>query len=163
MKQLFIIRHSKAEPSQSMDKQRKLTEKGHHDAEMMARRLLEQGYKIEKIFSSTATRALQTAGHFAEVHGVQPQDLKAFDSLYLADTLEITLTIEWLKQNVNNLAIVAHNPGISNFTNDITHTLQDHLPTSGIAIIEVSMDNWEEDFEAADKQLVAILTPKDGL
>lgn len=144
-----------------MDKQRKLTEKGHHDAQMMAERLLAEGYKIDKLFSSTATRAYQTATHFAEVHGIAPQSIKTFDSLYLAGTLEITLTIEWLKENVKTLAVVAHNPGVSDFTNDSTNTINDFLPTSGIAIIEVDINDWEEDFEAAEKKLIAILKPKD--
>jgi phosphohistidine phosphatase len=162
MKNLIIIRHAKAEQSSGRDFDRNLMEKGHKDATLMAGRLLNLGYKIDKIFSSPSVRTVQTTAHFASDHNVNTENIKYFDKLYLGDTLAITEAVCWLKENINTLAVVGHNPGVSNFTNDITGSDIDDLPTSGIAIIEVDMNDWEN-FEGASKKLVKVLTPKDSV
>lgn len=159
MKNLIIIRHAKAEQSFSIDRERKLTEKGHRNALMMAERLLEKGYKIDKIFSSPSVRTKETTKYFAEVHHIAAKDIKYFDALYLGDTLAIQETVEWLKENIHTLAVVGHNPGVTNFTNHITGSAIEDLPTCGIAVIEVDMDDWQH-FEAAAKKLVEVDSPK---
>lgn len=158
MKTLVIIRHAKAEQTFGSDLQRKLTERGHRDAEMMAIRLLDKGYKIDKIFSSPATRTRQTTEIFAQVHQIPPDNIKYFRALYLGDTLSYIETAHWLKENVNVLAVVGHNPGVSNFTNDMTGS-DISLPTCGIAIIEVECNDWQ-DFETAPKRLKEVDFPK---
>src|SRR5690606_11294553 len=116
MKTLIIIRHAKAEHGHGVDSKRRLEEKGLHDADFMARKLLDKGYKIEKIFSSPAERTKETATCFAQVHQVAEKDIRYFEDLYLGDTLQITETINWLQENISTLAVIAHNPGVSNFT-----------------------------------------------
>lgn len=159
MKNLIIIRHAKAEQNFGMDRDRKLTERGHRNALMMAERLLEKGYKIDKIFSSPSVRTKETTKYFAEVHHVAAQDIKYFDALYLGDTLQIEETVEWLKENIHTLAVVGHNPGVTNFTNHVTGAAIEDMPTCGIAIIEVDMNDWEN-FDGAAKKLVAVDSPK---
>ncbi|HOZ83862.1 MAG TPA: histidine phosphatase family protein [Niabella sp.] len=160
MKTLIIIRHAKAEQSLGADSHRKLIERGHRDAEMMAKKALSNGYKIDKIFSSPSERTKQTAQHFAQVHGVAEDDIRYFEALYLGDTLQILETVNWLQENVRTLAVIAHNPGVTNFTNDITQSQIDSLPTSGIAIVDADCDEWQE-FNHAQKILVETLFPKD--
>ena len=159
MKELIIIRHAKAEQGQGIDSKRKLTERGHHDAELMAKRLLDQGYKIEKIFASPSERTKETTSHFATIHQVPENDIKYFDELYLGDTLQITEAITWLQQNVKTLAVIAHNPGVTNFTNDTTNSFIESLPTSGISIIQLDAADWQQ-FETSKKTLVQVLSPK---
>ena len=162
MKTLIIIRHAKAEQSFGPDRDRRLTERGHQNAHMMAERLIDDGYKIDMIFSSPSVRTTETTEYFVAANHLDEDHVKFFDKLYLGDTLAITETVKWLKENVNTLAVVGHNPGVSNFTNYITGSEIADLPTCGIAIIEVDMNSWEDDFEAATKKLVKIMTPKEG-
>lgn len=161
MKKLIIIRHAKAEQTFGHDKERKLTERGHRDAEKMSELLVKKGYKIDKIFSSTAVRTQQTTEYFERANHLHSDDVKYFDSLYLASVLDITESILWLKENINTLAVVGHNPGVSDFVNDITNADIEDLPTCDIAIIELEMDNWETNFTTVPNKLVEVLKPKD--
>ncbi len=159
MKTLIIIRHAKAEQGYGADSKRKLEERGHRDAAVMAQRLLDKGYKIDKIFCSPSERTKETAVYFAQVHQVESEDIKYFENLYLGDTLQITEAINWLQENVSTLAIIGHNPGVTNFTNDVTGSEIESLPTSGIAIINADCDDWQ-DFNEATKTLVEVDGPK---
>lgn len=161
MKTLIIIRHAKTEQGLGNDKDRKLTERGHHDAEKMSKILKEKGYKIDKIFSSTAVRTEQTTEYFAHANDLTGEDIKYFDKLYLASVLEIEESILWLKQNINTLAVVGHNPGVSDFVNDIANADIEDLPTCGIAIIQLEMDNWETNFTTVPNKLLEVLSPKE--
>ncbi|MCD2423912.1 histidine phosphatase family protein [Niabella pedocola] len=162
MKTLIIIRHAKAEQGFGKDIERKLTDRGERNAAKMARLLKEKGYHIDRIFSSNSERTMQTTRIFAETLDIPGNHIRYFESLYLADVLGITETIEWLKEgeNIQTLAIVAHNPGVTNFVNDLTHTGIDSLPTCGIAVMEVAMNDWSN-FEAAKKTFVTTFSPKD--
>lgn len=159
MKTLIIIRHAKAEQSHGEpDSKRKLTEKGIADAEAMANKLLVKGYKPDKIFSSPSERTKETTAIFAQVNHVEEKNIKYFEDLYLGDTLQITEAITWLQENIDTLAIVGHNPGVTNFTNDVTGSLIDSLPTSGIAIINIDGNglDWKQ-FDEAKKTLVEVM------
>lgn len=160
MKQLIIIRHAKAEQGFGNDKERKLTEKGHGDAQKMAALLIEKGYKIDKIFSSPATRTTQTTHYFQTANHLETEDVKYFERLYLGNVLAISESILWLKENINTLAVVGHNPGVSDFVNDITGLDNDDLPTCGIAVIELDMDNWTTDFTTVPNKLIGVFEPK---
>ncbi|GAB3423896.1 SixA phosphatase family protein [Niabella aquatica] len=160
MKTLIIIRHAKAEESHGeADSKRRLTERGLQDAELMAKRLLDKGYKLDKIFSSPAVRTRETTAIFAKVHQVEKEDIKYFDNLYLGDTLQITEAVNWLQKNIDTLAVVGHNPGVTNFVNDVTGSDIDSLPTSGIAVIKANCDDWQE-FNNAQKTLAEVFSPK---
>ncbi|OJU28527.1 MAG: phosphoglycolate phosphatase [Sphingobacteriales bacterium 41-5] len=159
MKTLIIIRHAKAEQNFGNDKDRKLTERGHRNAEKMSKVLMQKGYKIDKIFSSPALRTVQTTEYFALANHLKGDDIKYFEKLYLGTVLKIEESILWLKENINTLAVVGHNPGVSDFVNDITNVNIDDLPTCGIAVIELEMDNWETDFTTVPGKLVEVLTP----
>lgn len=160
MKNLIIIRHAKAEQTFGNDKERHLTERGITDAQTMAKRLVELGYKLDKIFTSPSDRTLETTVAFAEANELSEADVVIFEKLYLGDTLQITEAVNWLQQNITTLAVVGHNPGVSNFTSDVTGEHIEDLPTCGIAIIAVDADNWQN-FDGAVKKLVKVITPKD--
>jgi len=153
MKTLIIIRHAEAEDGyRKPDKARNLSESGIRQAETMARLLTEKGYKPDKIFSSPAARTQETTAIFAQICQVEEKDIKYFDSLYLGDTLQITEAINWLQENIGTLAIVGHNPGVTNFLNDLTDKYVESVPTAGIAIIDLDgADNWQQ-FEQANKK-----------
>lgn len=159
MKTLILIRHADAEPSRGEpDSKRKLSEKGLIEAKSMAIALQKRGYTINKIFSSPSERTKETTETFASIFQLKEDNIKYFDSLYLGDTLQITETINWLQENVEHLAIVGHNPGVTNYANDVTGSSIDTLHTASVAIIKSEANNWQQ-FEDARKTLVEVLSP----
>ncbi|MFT4094641.1 MAG: histidine phosphatase family protein [Niabella sp.] len=159
MKTLILIRHAKAEQGHGADSHRKLTERGRNNAALMAERLLRKGYEINKIFSSPSLRTKETTEIFAEVQHIAEKDIKYFDHLYLGDTLQITEAVNWLQENIDILAVVGHNPGVTNFTNDVTGSGIEQLPTCGVAVIQVACDDWQQ-FNEAKKTLIEVDRPK---
>lgn len=159
MKTLIIIRHAKAEQSNGADSQRKLIDKGRRNTAFMAKKLLDEGHKIDKIFSSPSLRTKETTELIAAVQQLPESNIKYFDNLYLGDTLQITEAVNWLQENVQTLAVVGHNPGVTNFTNDITGSHIEPLPTCGVAIINVDCDDWQQ-FNDAKKTLIKTDWPK---
>lgn len=47
-----------------------LTEKGHEQAELLGKKILEEGIKIDKILYSPLIRAVETARHISEITGI---------------------------------------------------------------------------------------------
>lgn len=153
MKTLIMIRHADAEQIHGNDSHRKLTEHGNRQAETLAHLLLNKGYKIDKIFASPSVRTKETVQLIAQVQQVAEKDIRYFENLYLGDTLQITEAINWLQESVQTLAIVAHNPGVTNFTNDVTGADIEGMPTAGFAVIDANCEDWQN-FNDAEKLLV---------
>ncbi|MFT3903038.1 MAG: histidine phosphatase family protein [Niabella sp.] len=160
MKHLILIRHAKTEPGFLSDFERKLTDRGHYDAPMMAKRLLDKGYKIDTLIASTAVRTRQTSAYFTEVHGIPSSRTKFEDSLYLPRPDNILNAIQTAPQDAQTLAIVSHNNGITDLTNKLDKKDGAHfMPTCGIAIFETPVSDWAE-FNAEKATLIAIDFPK---
>lgn len=68
MKQLLLVRHAKSSWANSgqSDFDRPLNERGHKDAPMMAKRIMDRGIHIDLVISSNAVRALTTA-HYLQL------------------------------------------------------------------------------------------------
>lgn len=84
MKHLLLVRHAKsswANPGQA-DFDRQLNERGHKDAPMMAKRILDRNITIDSIITSTALRALTTAEYFAHANEIPKSKMIQHDFLY---------------------------------------------------------------------------------
>jgi len=164
MKQLLLIRHAKSSWSMNglPDFERPLNERGHNDAPNMAKRLLQKQIPIDAFVSSTANRAFTTATYFYEAY-VQafPNTLPliAVDELYHAAPKIFYKQIALLHNNLNSVAIFAHNPGITEFVNELTHVQIDDMPTCGIFCIQIDCTKWTE-FKDAKKTFLFFDYPK---
>ncbi len=161
MKQLLIIRHAKSSWDLKVltDFDRTLNERGHKDAPAMARRLLDKNIAIDLFVSSTANRALTTAIYFAEAYNKTESDIMKIDELYHAMPDVFYKTIKALNNNIDSVAIFSHNPGITEFVNELTSTKIDDMPTCGIYAIKINTNSWSE-FEKAKKEFWLFDYPK---
>jgi phosphohistidine phosphatase len=152
MKQLIIVRHAKSsrDPSIPADFDRPLNERGHKDAPLMAQRLLQDKVAIDVIVSSPAKRALTTALYFAEAYHIKEKNIIKASELYEAPSFVFFDVIAKLDNTHNNVGIFAHNPGITNFINQLTTTRIDHMPTCAAFAVKAAIERWE-DFERAAK------------
>ena len=46
-------------------------------------------------------------------------------------------------EEYQSAVIIAHNPGLTNFINELTNISLDNLPTTGIVEINFNCDNWK--------------------
>ena len=160
MKTLLIIRHAKAETVFSHnDFERPLNERGKKDAPEMARRLLKKNIRINAFISSPARRAKKTAQLFAEVYGCTEEDIILVSALYQAQEETFKEVVAELNDNLDSVAIFAHNPGITHFANSLTAVNLDNMPTCSIFGVECNLSRWV-DFGKAKKEFLFFDYPK---
>ncbi|HEX3025062.1 MAG TPA: histidine phosphatase family protein, partial [Chitinophagaceae bacterium] len=155
MKQLLIIRHAKSSWDYSIlnDFDRPLNERGHHDAMMMATRLIEKKIKIDAFISSPANRALTTATYFAEAFGEKEKNIIKVAELYHAPADVFYDVISKANDVFNSIAIFSHNPGITEFVNELTSRELLNMPTCGIFAVKANVSYWKL-FPAAKKEFL---------
>ena len=113
-KRLTLIRHANAEQDADVrDFERPLSKRGLAEAQEVARRFQERGFKPDLILLSAAVRTRENAETFARELGVPARLLQADDSLYLADGEHILSIIRGIGPRVSHLMVIGHNPGIS--------------------------------------------------
>lgn len=159
---LVMIRHAKsswANPLQS-DFERPLNDRGEHDAPMMGERLKKAGLIPDLVIASTAKRARQTAKKIAAAIGYDSNKIQWMDKLYHCIPSVFEEVIDEVKDEVKTLFIVAHNPGISAFVNELSSLFSiDHMPTCGIVAARMDTEHWS-DFSIAERKVILFEYPK---
>ena len=112
--QLLLMRHAKSDwqAAVTSDFERPLNPRGQRDALRMGRWLRAQGIVPERVLSSPAQRARQTAGAVREALGLEPDRLQLRDELYLAGRATLRQVLAGEEDAVGPLLLVAHNPGL---------------------------------------------------
>lgn len=162
MKQLLLIRHAKSDwgdPSLD-DFDRPLNERGKRDAPVMAQRLLDKKIKIDAFISSPAKRARKTASVFAKEFEISKEKIILNPELYGAGEEAFYKVISNTKNKFDSIAIFSHNPGITDFANELTDTRIDNIPTCSIFAVKIDCDKWA-DFKTAAKEFLFFESPKE--
>jgi len=153
MKSVIIIRHAKSSWDQLGvdDFDRPLNDRGKEDAPKMAARLMERNVTIDAFISSSAKRARKTAALFIKEHGGAKEDIILMPELYLAGPEAFYNAIAKAPASANTIALFAHNPGITEFANELTDVRIDDMPTCAIFAVKADIENWAA-FKDAAKQ-----------
>lgn len=142
-----MIRHAKAGWGgfTISDFERPLESSGMKDAENMGLRLRNKNIQLQQIVSSTALRARMTAEIISENYFGKETTIDFKDHLYHASPAVIAQSIASLNDQWDSVAIVGHNPGITDYVNDLVHTVRiDDMPTCGIFAVAAECDKWDE-------------------
>lgn len=115
MLRLTLIRHGNAEwkDSNFADVERPLNARGMAEAESIGKVLLDKQLAPDLLVTSTAKRTQQTTERVARALGLPAQQVKSVEQLYLARPEVILSIVQTTGPSVKHLAIVGHNPGIS--------------------------------------------------
>ncbi len=161
-RRLVMIRHAKsswANPLQS-DFERPLNDRGEHDAPMMGERLNKLNIVPDLIIASPAKRAKQTAKKVAAAMGYDESKIQWVDKLYHCIPQVFEEVLYEIDDSINTVFIVAHNPGITQFVNELSAEFSiDNMPTCGTVGAEVELDHWEM-FPGAKKKVFLFEYPK---
>jgi phosphohistidine phosphatase len=160
-KTLLLVRHAKSDWNDSSlsDFERPLNDRGKADAPLMAKRLVELKIPIELFISSPAKRAKKTAKIFAKTYGRDKDELVLRDELYGAGAPVFFDTISHTANQYDHIAVFSHNPGITDFANQLTDARIDNIPTCGVFAIKINTDSWS-DFRNAPKEFWFFDFPK---
>ncbi len=144
MKTLTLLRHAKSswKDTTLADRDRPLNKRGERDAPRMGRRIDVAGIRPSLIVSSPAVRAWRTATIVAKALDYPREFLQRERDLYLASLDELLDIVMQTEEGFNNLMVVGHNPGLTDFANFLQPGLTNNLPTAGVVTVTVDQDSW---------------------
>ena len=156
MKTLTLLRHAKSswKDASLQDLERPLNSRGQRDAPVMAERINQAGIRPSLILSSPAVRSWITAKTIAHEIGYPIEFLQQEDRLYNASVKSLLKVIAEQDTGFNNLMVVGHNPGLTDFANYLIPDLTDNIPTCGFVSFEIDRDDWRLDSDAEIKLMV---------
>jgi len=145
MRTLYLIRHAKSswdDPDQN-DFDRPLNDRGEKDAPRMGNRLKERSVVPDAIYSSPALRTLTTAKVIAENLGYPAGEIQTERRLYNAEEETLLEFLHKVPDKNSCVMIVCHNPGITDFANDLLNGTIDNVPTAGVVAAELNITSWK--------------------
>src|SRR5215510_4337899 len=140
MRRLMLLRHAKtqrAEPGQR-DRDRKLMKRGRADAPTLGAYMIHHDLIPDLVLVSPAARAQETWDLVADAFD-RPPRLQSDDRIYNASPQKLLL-------------LVGHNPSLHEFALqliasgdvDAREQLRAKLPTSGLVVMDLPIDDWAE-------------------
>ena len=150
MRRLMLLRHAKTERAApgERDRDRKLIKRGRTDAPAIGAYMAHHRLTPDLALISPATRAQETwtlvAGAFAK-----PPRSVSDERIYNASP-ETLLAVITGAGKVQTLLLVGHNPGLQDLavgmiaSGDLNmrEQLKENLPTSGLVVIDLPIDDW---------------------
>lgn len=163
MKKVILVRHAKSswQTAAQTDFERPLNDRGHRDAPVMAKRLKEKQPMIDAFISSPAKRAFTTAAYFAEAWNLKEKDIIQQPRLYHAPSAVFSDVISQLDDALNTVVIFSHNPGITEFVNNIADVRLDNMPTCAVFAVQIESESWKN-LETAEKKFLFFDYPKNA-
>lgn len=161
MKKLTLIRHGKSswdDPSLS-DWERPLKTRGKKDALLIGYKLEKEKIFPDKIISSSAKRAYDSAKRIAECLKYPESKIAITDDIYLAGMLQLVQLIQNLKNKWKHVFLFGHNPYFTELANLYGKNGILNLPTTGVYQISFKCDKWA-DISLDNGKNTYFLTPK---
>jgi phosphohistidine phosphatase len=161
MKTLTLVRHAKSswKNNELGDRERPLNARGKHDAPMMGQRIVAVGIRPSLIISSPAVRAWSTAKIIAREIGYPREFLQREKAVYLASLDSLLDVMVAQDAEFNNVLLVGHNPGLTQFANYLSPGITDNLPTAGVVAVEFDQEDWNL-YTKPETRLIAYDYPK---
>lgn len=162
MKTLLLTRHAKTVPGdgQMADFDRYLTSRGHKDPILVTNELIDLGIIPDKIISSPAKRAFQTAEIFADRFQISRTNISVADFLY--SHFNVDSLIAFLQSSAAKfpcIQIIGHNPKIEELGAELTGSVYRRVPTSGTLVLEFDVNKWNHISEGSGT-LLHFISPK---
>jgi phosphohistidine phosphatase len=152
VKRFVIFRHAKSSWDKRglADHDRPLAERGRRDGPRMGERLAARGFRPDLLLVSSARRARQTAEliepalkHDGLTQAIDPD-------IYLASPAKLIAILKAVRDDVDQLVLVGHNPGLTQLANLLLPELRLHnLPTAAAVGIESQARHWRDVDSAA--------------
>ena len=142
-RRIVLLRHAKADWPQVADHERPLAERGRKDAPLAGRRLAETGIIPELTLCSTAVRTRETWK--LAVHELPHRPKTVYEErLYDASLGELLALLSETSDDVTDLMLVGHNPGIHALADALAGEAEEGtrermtrggFPTAGFAVL----------------------------
>jgi phosphohistidine phosphatase len=142
-KSLFIIRHAEAVANfgSSKDISRILNPSGKEQLRDLKKQLDLLHLELDLVLVSTAVRTQAT---FQELsHSLKSKEVIITEKLYEANYLHLLNIIHQLDNQIHAVAIIAHNPGLTQLLSYLGGVENTTLETGMVAHLEFCLESWE--------------------
>jgi phosphohistidine phosphatase len=144
---LVILRHAKtANPEQTLDIERPLTDRGRADAGAAGAWLSGQAYDVDLVLCSPARRARET-WHGVALGLTRGPRVNYDDRIYNASASELLQVVRDAEPEASTVLLIGHNPGLSELSSllDADNADPHGLRTAGLAVHTADADwtAWE--------------------
>lgn len=159
-KQLYLIRHAKSswKDSSLSDIERPLNERGKRDAPFMGDMLKRKNIFPDRIITSNARRAIETAYFISSELNFPDQKVIIEGRLYEASYKEILDIVKETANGINKLFLIGHNPGLTTLHNFLSEYFLSNIPTCGITGYE--FENKWSNISPASSEMILFEYPK---
>jgi len=159
MKRLILVRHGKSSWKYDLpDDKRPLKKRGINDAHLVSGLFKKEKIPIDKVISSPAVRAFSTCKIFLKNLGIESEKVEIEQNLYDFQGENVIEIIKKCPGKYNTIMIFGHNHAFTSISNIFGSKLIDNLPTSGLLMIELNINVWQ-DLKKGDTKLT--IFPKD--
>lgn len=161
MKTLYLLRHAKSswDDANISDHQRPLNSRGRSDAALMGEVLFNRGVVPDLIFSSTAARAVETAGILLSHMDFNADAVEKLNGLYSLDMRGILEVVKGCPDTVSRLMLIGHNPSIVLLADWLAKERVGDMPTCCCAALEFNINSWAK-LEKGEARLMFLEYPK---
>ncbi len=146
MKTLLLIRHAKAEWGEvhQPDVERTLSERGERQAHDIAKQIKSEALTPDFILSSGAKRTQMTTQILTAGMDCSMQQVQWCDNLYLAELNVLFDAAQQADDAHQTLAIVAHNPGLSELADHLLGKPVSDMSTASVIAITWAVQHWSD-------------------
>lgn len=144
MKRLTLIRHAKSDwnDHRLIDYDRPLSTRGKKAGPKMGKRMVAAGIIPQLLLSSPAKRARKTAQLMATELDLEQEEISYHEDIYAAD-LETLIDLATEFTPLEHIAIIGHNPGLTDFAAWLCPDAPDWLPTCAVIDLELNIKTWD--------------------
>lgn len=150
MRRLMLLRHAKTERAApgERDRDRKLMKRGRADASAIGAYMAHHGFLPDLALVSSAKRAQETWALVTPAFAKAPRTITD-ERIYNASP-EALISAIGETRKAHTLAVIGHNPGLHNLALQLIaggdvgmrKELNEKLPTSGLVVIDLPVDDW---------------------
>ena len=160
MKNLFLLRHAKSSWDNAArgDFDRPLSKRGISNAIQLSEYIQKHSISFDLVLSSPSERTQSTLDLvMSSLDPIPSSNLK--ECIYHASALSLIQLITEQDDEINNLLIIGHNPGLHILTETLTNESIVKFPTCAFAKI-TNFNHWK-DVDAGILTLESVITPKE--
>ena len=144
MKKILIMRHAKSswKDAEIADHERPLKKRGLKDAAYIGKVLKNKKLIPDKIISSNAVRAADTAAIVADKCGYK-KEIDYTNKLYMAESGAILELIHGQPDSIKILMVIGHNPGMEALVQVLSRKVES-LSTASVAYFQADIKSWKD-------------------
>ena len=160
MKNLFLLRHAKSSWDNTAlgDFDRPLSKRGISNAIQLSEYIQKHSISFDLVLSSPSERTQSTLDLvLSSLDPIPTSNLK--ECIYHASASSLIQLITEQDDEINNLLIIGHNPGLHILTETLTNESIVKFPTCAFAKI-TNFNHWK-DVDAGILTLESVITPKE--